>query len=80
MKKIKWQIQIAPVILEWYPKLYLCDTRFAKKRSCGLFFLFFSSFGCCILGIWNLWKAFTTRTVEFLWFGACDGVGSCRVG
>jgi hypothetical protein len=25
----------------------LCDTRFAKKRSWGLFFLFFSSSGCC---------------------------------
>ena len=24
-----------------------CDTRFAKKRSWGLFFLFFSSSGCC---------------------------------
>jgi hypothetical protein len=26
---------------------YWCDTRFAKKRSWGLFFLFFSSSSCC---------------------------------
>jgi hypothetical protein len=25
----------------------VCDTRFAKKKSWGLFFLFFSSSGCC---------------------------------
>jgi hypothetical protein len=52
-----------------------------RREVGGCFFVFFfSSFGCCILGIWNLWKTFTTRAVEFIWFGACDGVGSCRVG
>jgi hypothetical protein len=29
-------------------------------------------------GIWG--KSFTSRAVEFVWLGACDGVGSCRVG
>jgi hypothetical protein len=29
-------------------------------------------------GIWG--KSFTSRVVEFVWLGACDGVGSCRVG
>jgi hypothetical protein len=28
-------------------------------------------------GIWG--KSFTSRAVEFVWLGACDGVGSCRV-
>jgi hypothetical protein len=36
---------------------YVCDTRFAKKRSWRVFFLFFFlSFGVCVLGIWNLRK------------------------
>jgi transposase InsO family protein len=59
--------------------VYLCDTRFAKKRSWGLLCLFFPH-PVVVLGIWNLWKTFTTRALEFIWFGACDGVGSCRVG
>jgi hypothetical protein len=25
-------------------------------------------------------KSFTSRAVEFVWLGACDGVGSYRVG
>jgi hypothetical protein len=29
-------------------------------------------------GIWG--KSFTSREVEFVWLGACDGVGSCHVG
>jgi hypothetical protein len=29
-------------------------------------------------GIWG--KSFTSRAVEFVWLGACDGVGSYRVG
>jgi hypothetical protein len=29
-------------------------------------------------GIWNLWKIFTCKTVEFLWLVVCDGVGSCQ--
>jgi hypothetical protein len=29
-------------------------------------------------GIWG--KSFTSRAVEFVWLGTCDGVGSCRVG
>jgi hypothetical protein len=30
-----------------------CDTRFAKKRSWGLFFLFFFPHPVVVLGIWN---------------------------
>jgi hypothetical protein len=58
----------------------ICDTRFAKKRSWGLFFFCFFPHPVVVLGIWNLWKTFITRAVEFIWFGACDGGGSCRVG
>jgi hypothetical protein len=60
--------------------VYNCDTRFAKQRSWGLFFLCFFPHPVVVLGIWNLWKTFITRAVEFIWFGACDGGGSCRVG
>jgi hypothetical protein len=30
-----------------------CDTRFAKKRNWGLFFLFFFPHPVVVLGIWN---------------------------
>jgi hypothetical protein len=68
----------------WEPKQHTntcyCDTRFAKKRSWRLFFLFFSHSVDAFwkFGIWG--KSFTSRAVEFVWLGACDGVGSCRVG
>jgi hypothetical protein len=52
---------------------FKCDTRFAKKRSWGLFFFCFFPHPVVVLGIWNLWKTFITRAVEFIWFGACDG-------
>jgi hypothetical protein len=57
-----------------------CDTRFAKKRSWRLFFLFFSHsvYAFWEFGIWG--KSFTSRAVGFVWLGACDGVGSYRVG
>jgi hypothetical protein len=57
-----------------------CDNRFAKKRSWKLFFLFFSHSVVAFweFGIWG--KSFTSRAVEFLWLGACNGAGSCRVG
>jgi hypothetical protein len=57
-----------------------CDTRFAKKRSWGLFFLFFFLIRLLFWGFGILWKTFTTRAVEFIWFDACVTVGSCRVG
>ena len=31
-------------------------------------------------GFGILWKTFTTRAVEFIWFDASVAVGSCRVG
>jgi hypothetical protein len=33
-----------------------CDTRFAKKRSWELFFLFFFPHPVVVLGIWNFVK------------------------
>jgi hypothetical protein len=57
-----------------------CDTRFAKKRSWGLFFLFFFLIRLLFWGFGILWKTFTTRAVEFIWFDACVAVESCRVG
>jgi hypothetical protein len=57
-----------------------CDTRFAKKRSWGLFFLFFFLIRLLFWGFGILWKTFTTRAVEFIWFDASVAVGSCRVG
>jgi hypothetical protein len=72
-------IEASEFEVEFFLRWVECDTRFAKKRSRGLFFLFFPH-PVVVLGIWNLWKTFTTRAVEFILFGACDGVGSCRVG
>jgi hypothetical protein len=51
-----------------------------RREVGGYSFCFFLSFGGCVLGIWNLRKTFTSRAVEFLWLGACIGVGSRRVG
>jgi hypothetical protein len=71
-------------VLEFEVEFFLrgveCDTRFAKKGSWRLFFLFFSHSVDAFweFGIWG--KSFTSRAVEFVWLGACDGVGSCRVG
>jgi uncharacterized membrane protein len=57
-----------------------CDTRFAKKRSWRLFFCFFSHSVVAFWGFGICGKSFTSRAVEFVWLGACDGVGSYRVG
>jgi hypothetical protein len=73
-------IEASEFEVEFFLRGVECDTRFAKKKSWRLFFLFFPHSIVAFLGISNLWKTFTTRAVEFLWFGACDGVGSCHVG
>jgi hypothetical protein len=60
---------------------YKCDTRFAKKRSSRVFFLFFSSLSVVAFWEFGIWgKTFTSKAVEFLWLGACIGDGSRRVG
>jgi hypothetical protein len=44
------------------------------------FFVFFSHLGDALWEFGIFGKTFTSKTVEFLWLDACDGVGSCRVG
>jgi hypothetical protein len=51
-----------------------------RREVGGCSFCFFLPHPVVVLGIWNLWKTFTIMVVEFIWFGAGDGVGSCRVG
>jgi ribonuclease HI len=51
-----------------------------RREVGGCSFCFFLPNPVVVLGIWNLWKTFTIMAVEFIWFGAGDGVGSCRVG
>ena len=81
----RWSFLVVPIEasefeVEFFLRGVECDTRFAKKRSWKLFFLFFSHSVVAFweFGIWG--KSFTSRAVEFLWLGACIGVGSRRVG
>jgi hypothetical protein len=55
-----------------------------QRREVGAYLFFvvfvFSHSGDALWGFGIFGKTFTSRTIEFLWLGACDGVRSCRVG
>ena len=73
-------IEASEFEVEFFLRGVECDTRFAKKRSWRLFFLFFSHSVVVFWGFGICGKSFTSRAVEFVWLGACDGVESYRVG
>jgi hypothetical protein len=51
-----------------------------QRREVGGCSFCFSLIRLLFWGFGILWKTFTTRTVEFIWFDACVAVGSGRVG
>jgi hypothetical protein len=51
-----------------------------QREVGGYSFCFFSHSVVVFWGFGICGKSFTSRAVEFVWLGACDGVGSCRVG
>jgi hypothetical protein len=57
----------------WYPV-------YKEEKLEVILFVFFSHSIVAFWGFRICEKSFTSRVVEFVWLGACDGVGSCRVG
>jgi hypothetical protein len=52
-----------------------------QKREVGGYSFCFFSHSVDVFWEFGIWgKTLTSRTVEFVWLGAYDGVGSCRVG
>jgi hypothetical protein len=51
-----------------------------RREVGGCSFCFFFPHPVVVLGFGILWKIFTTRAVEFIWFDASVAVGSCCVG
>jgi hypothetical protein len=73
-------IEASEFEVEFFLRGVECDTRFAKKRSWRLFFCFFRIRLLRFGDLEFVEKSFTSRAVEFVWLGACDGVESYRVG
>jgi hypothetical protein len=52
-----------------------------QKREVGGYSFCFFSHSVDVFWEFGIWgKSFTSRAVEFVWLGACDGVRRCRVG